>query len=185
MIQLSPIRVPRTDGNDGLEPPSALTLTVPSGQSNDTSSKNRPQLHSNSDDRRTDNPVPLNRVHSLYTHTRIWPASADDDNYEAPNTTQAPSTSLDTVSYSDGLTDERSASAQWRKVVADQKRQNEGRKLDDIEEIPATPNEDETVAPQPDSQDGVPAVTEDGYESPERTEDGMDVDGKLSILICL
>lgn len=177
MIQLTSIQ---THGNNGLAPPSAL---MPSDQSNDNSSKNqpeRPQLRSNSNNIRTDIPVQSSRVHSLYTHTRIWPPSADDDNYDVPNTTQPLSTSLDTVSYSDGLTDERSASARWRKVLAEQKQQNERRKLDAIQEIPGTPNEDETLAPQPDSQDGVLAATEEGDESaPERGGDGMDVNSKL------
>jgi hypothetical protein len=150
---------------------------------NDNSSKNppeRPQLRSNSNDRQTDIPMQSSRVHSLYKHTRIWPPSADNDNYDAPNTTQPLPASLDSISYSDGLTDQRSASARWRKVVAEQKLKNEGRKLDDIQEIPATPNEDETVASQPDSQDGVLAATEEGHESfKERGGDGMDIDGKF------
>jgi len=60
--------------------------------------------------------------------------------------TQLLLTSLGTVSYSDRLIDEWSASAQWCKVVAEQKQKNERRKRCHPRD-PSTPNKDETVAP--------------------------------------
>jgi len=54
-----------------------LMLTIPSGLSNNNSSKNSlPTIAFNNNDRWTNIPIQSSQVHSLYTHTGIWPPFA-------------------------------------------------------------------------------------------------------------